>query len=210
MFTGIIEEIGCIKEKKESCGFLSLLINTDSIYKKLNLGDSVSVNGVCLTVKAITGNCLSFDVMEETLKKTNLGMLSIKDFVNLETALKAQDMLSGHFVTGHIDTTVKIAGIASDRTSIELILEDEFRSFVVEKGSVALDGISLTIGSVTKNGFIVYLIPFSLGHTNLKYMKKNSFLNLECDILAKYVQNAFQNKSKSTISGSFLKEHGFI
>ncbi len=210
MFTGIIEELGRIKNKKSTSRGCILSVESDFVYDKVKSADSVSVNGVCLTVTVKKDRCLNFDVMQETLVKTNLNFIKPNDYVNLECALRAQDTLSGHFVTGHIDTTVKIKEISDDKSYVELILDDKFKPFVVEKGSVALDGISLTVGKITQSGFIVYLIPFSIEHTNLKYRKKNDFLNLECDILAKYVNNALQNKNKSAITKSFLEDHGFI
>lgn len=211
MFTGIIEEIGVIKKSAKSGNYQVFDILADKVCDGLTIGESVSVNGVCLTVVRIENNILSFDVMKETVDKTNLSLLSVGEKVNLERALRPDSRLNGHFVTGHIDCLVKIKDISLVNESyLEIKIPVSLREFVVEKGSVAIEGISLTVGKLTKNGLIVYLIPHTVKSTNLQFKKKNDLLNLECDILAKYTRNPSSKSTASRITPAFLEEHGFI
>jgi riboflavin synthase len=211
MFTGIIEEIGQVKEVIKLKDHCQLAISCQGIYKDLKIGESVSVNGVCLTVTKSNKNVLVFDVVNETLARTNLQYLKKDSFLNLERALRAQDRFNGHFVTGHIDCTVKISNISlSGNCYIEVEIPGLLREYIVEKGSVAIEGISLTIGKITANGLIVYLIPHTIKSTNLQFKKKNDSLNLECDILAKYIRNPSLKTATNRITPLFLKEHGFI
>ncbi len=206
MFTGIIEDVGEIKE----ISYKSLVVKTS--LDGINIGDSIAVNGICLTVVEVKkiGTFYEFycDISFETFSRTNLKFLRLKDKVNLERALKLNSRLNGHIVTGHIDTIVKLEKIEGE--NFYFSLPSEYEKYVVEKGSVALDGISLTVAYKRTNVFCVSVIPFTLNNTNLKYKKLGDFFNLEVDILAKYVENFFNNKNKkSDLSLEFLKEHGF-
>lgn len=206
MFTGIIEDVGEIKE----ISYKSLVVKTS--LDGINIGDSIAVNGICLTVvevkKISTFYEFYCDISFETFSRTNLKFLRLKDKVNLERALKLNSRLNGHIVTGHIDTIVKLEKIEGE--NFYFSLPSEYEKYVVEKGSVALDGISLTVAYKRTNVFCVSVIPFTLNNTNLKYKKLGDFFNLEVDILAKYVENFFNNKNKkSDLSLEFLKEHGF-
>ncbi|MCD4779316.1 MAG: riboflavin synthase [Candidatus Omnitrophica bacterium] len=189
MFSGIVEETGSIvgiTHKKNLC---VLDIQAQNAGKGTKQGDSVSVNGVCLTVTKVLKKVLSFDLMLETLEKTSLGQLSKGDKVNLERALKMSDRISGHFVTGHVDDMGTVKKIITDTnyTEIQISLKVNLMKYIVAKGSVSLDGVSLTIGDVRKRDFSVYLIPFTLEVTNLGLKQKGDKVNVETDILAKYI-----------------------
>lgn len=187
MFTGIIQEIGLIKAKeKNPSGGFSLSIESKKM--KPQPGDSISVNGACLTVskKILGGFCA--DVIPETLRKTNLIHLHPDDKVNLEPSLKIGDGLDGHFVTGHVDAACKIKKIAAGgKLSIEL--PKKLRQFVAKKGSIAVNGVSLTVTDAGKNFFTVALVPYTLKNTNLGEAENEDFVNIEADLIARYVKN---------------------
>lgn len=211
MFTGIIEELGIVKTLgKKGSGYV-LSVKAKKIPSDIKIGDSVSVNGACLTVIENVAGILKFDVSDETLKKTNIGELSASDKVNLERSLKVDSRLGGHFVTGHIDCTAKInqKEKIGDTVKIGFSLCADFSKYIVPKGSVAIDGISLTVGEVFKDSFSVYIIPHTLAHTTLAFKKQLDSVNVEFDILAKYVEKTLPGKEKSNLSINFLTEHGF-
>jgi riboflavin synthase len=155
-----------------------------------SLGDSVAVNGCCLTVTARDGDTLAFDLLAETLARTNLSRLEPGAPVNLERALAAHARLGGHFVQGHIDTTGQVLGFDPHGADhrLEIALPAEFARYVAFKGSIAIDGISLTVAEVQPDRFVVWIIPHTLAMTNLRTRKAGDFVNLECDLLAKYVE----------------------
>lgn len=208
MFTGLIEEVAQVENIRKKGNVYFLCIKTAVVHNEAKEGDSIAVNGVCLTVVANEKNTLSFDVMGRTFKNTNLSFLKKKDFVNVESALTLQDKLGGHFVQGHIDCMANIKGIKKRRDGLifELSVKKEFSSFIVPKGSVALDGISLTVQETKKDTFSVCIIPHTFEKTNLRYRKAGDKLNLELDILAKYA--GLPNNS-SGLTKTFLKEKGF-
>ena len=190
MFTGIIEELGIVQNLTAAKNLATLYVKASGkVTQGLKLGHSVAVNGVCLTVVGIKSNIMAFEIMRESLDKTTLGDLKPKDGVNLERALKANSPLGGHFVTGHIDGM----GIIRKKINLPNYLEYEIqiskklRHYVAPKGSVALDDVSLTIGRVYKNSFAVYLIPYTYKVTNLGIKKIGHKVNIETDILAKYI-----------------------
>lgn len=186
MFTGIISKTSKVKNIKPDKNGMSLEILNN--LGKLKKGDSVCLNGVCSTVKKI-GKNISFEYMPETLKLSNLGVLEKGDIVNLELSMRLNDRLNGHMVLGHIDIMGKILKIYKEGNSsvFEIEVPDKkFMKFLVYKGSVAIEGISLTVAEVLKNSFLVKIIPYTLVHTNLKYKKVGNMVNLEFDILAKY------------------------
>ncbi len=187
MFTGIISKTSKVTEVKADKNGMFLEISND--FGKLKIGESISINGICSTLKK-TGKKNVFEYMPETLRLTNLNTLKKNDLVNLETSLKFGDTLSGHIVLGHIDTKGKIIEIKKEGNSdmIKIKVPKKFMKFLVYKGSVALEGISLTVAKVFKDSFTVKIIPFTLKHTNLKLKKKGDLLNLEFDILAKYAK----------------------
>ncbi len=212
MFTGIIEELGIVKslEKKASSAVLS--VQTKKVSPDTALGDSMSVNGTCLTVVQNIAGVLKFDVSAETLKKTNIGNLKPDDRVNLERALKASSRLGGHFVIGHIDCTSKIKGKAKieNTVKIEFEIQPAFSKYIVPKGSIAVDGISLTVGEVFKDSFTVYIIPYTFDNATLGFKKEGDIVNIELDILAKYTDKLLSAKGESSMTKEFLTEHGFI
>jgi len=189
MFTGIVKELGKIRGISGLGGIYKLSIEAKDIAGGLNIGDSVSVNGVCLTLTGKDKNALDFDVMGETFNRTSISNLRIGDPVNLEGALRAGDPLGGHFVTGHIDCMGIIREIkrAGDNYSIEVAFPLEYKKFVVEKGSISLDGISLTVGSVGGGKTVVHIIPHTLKFTTLGSRRPGDKVNIEFDILGKYI-----------------------
>ncbi len=191
MFTGLIEETGKVFSLEKRTDGSRLTIEANVVVENTKIGDSIAVNGVCLTVVNIENKSLSFDVSPETLKRTNLETLKIGELVNLERALRPSDRLGGHIVQGHIDTIGKIVRFSPIGEHWELNVEipSEFLDFVVEKGSIAIDGISLTINQIKKNILSINIIPHTREVTNLKQRKAGDFVNLEFDILAKYVVN---------------------
>lgn len=191
MFTGIVEEIGQVKTFKQKTNLSVLTVSALKASKGIGLGDSVAVNGVCLTVTDIKKNNLSFDLMSETLKSTNLNMLKEGSAVNLERAMKANSRVNGHFVTGHVDEVGILLEKIEDKNYLELRISypAAIKKFLVKKGSVCLDGVSLTIGEVTRQYFSVYLIPFTKDVTTLGKKAKKAKINIEIDILARYIQN---------------------
>lgn len=187
MFTGLIVELGKIKKKTRD----TLAISSEVILKDLALGDSVAVNGVCVTVCRKVKNIFEVNLLRETFSKTNLGKLRIGDSVNIEPSLKVGSKLGGHFVTGHIDCTGKL--IKKYRKENDYIFEIEipviYKKFIVPKGSIAIDGVSLTVVKVFSNRFTVHIIPFTLKYTTLSRKNTGSVFNIEVDILSKYTNN---------------------
>ena len=189
MFTGIIEHIGTIKKIDSKKNLLVFSIDLGPLAKKVKLGDSVSVSGVCLTVTSKKAKVANFDLMKETIEKTSLRSLGAGDRVNLELALQAGSRLGGHFVTGHVDEVAVIKHIAQEKNwvALRLGISKANHKYFVPKGSVTVDGISLTVGKVGKDYFEVYLIPYTLKVTTLGLKKTGDCVNIETDILAKYL-----------------------
>ena len=190
MFTGLIEEVGTVTSTRERERSKQLQIVAPRIAKKIRPGESVAVNGCCLTLSAHRGDQLTFDLLDETLDRTNLKMLRRGSGVNLERALRTDSRFGGHFVQGHVDCTSRVISFAQiggdHRLAVEL--PAEFARYVACKGSIAIDGISLTIAEVSPMSFVVWIIPHTKRHTNLRRAEAGVFVNLEFDILAKYVE----------------------
>ena len=208
MFTGIVEELGTVSAINKTRAGVCLKIKAKTVSSDVKIGDSIAINGVCLSAVAVKGAVLSFDVIQETLKRTTLGQLKINNSVNLERSLKADSRMGGHFVTGHIDYTARIIDIlkGSDGTGFKISLPAEFSRFVVEKGSISLDGISLTVADVAKETFTVYLIPHTLKVTTFGKKQKGDFLNVETDLLAKYLAKQTQKSSLENV----LKKYNYM
>ena len=187
MFTGIIEELGTVVKIANYKGLRCLTICAEKISAGLKIGDSVAVNGVCLTTNRIDNKNLSFEVMPVTLKSTNLKDLHLREKVNLERALKFEDRVSGHFVTGHVDGlgVIRSKKIISQNTVLEISVDKDLIKYISGKGSVAVDGISLTVGQVKGNVFSVYLIPHTLNNTTLGFKGHSAKVNIEVDMMAK-------------------------
>jgi riboflavin synthase len=192
MFTGLIEEVGEVVEVRASDSGTQLQIAAPRTAKKARRGDSIAVNGCCLTLTSRRGDPLTFDLLEETIARTNLQKLRRNDPVNLERALAAEGRLGGHFVQGHIDCVSRI--VAFDKKGadfrLEVELPAEFAQYVTHKGSIALNGISLTVADVFPKSFLVWIIPYTKRHTNLDRAQVGDLVNVEFDILAKYVERA--------------------
>lgn len=192
MFSGIIEELGQLKNISRKGNLTLFEIEADKACLDTKIGDSISVNGVCLTVIKNENKFLSFEVMPETLKITNLGFLRIKDKVNLERALKVGDRIPGHFVNGHIDCIglIRNKNYISGNLSFEIAVPLQFMRYVLPKGSIAVDGISLTIADKKSTTFHVYIIPHTLKNTTLGFKGPSDKVNIEFDILAKRTNSA--------------------
>lgn len=193
MFTGIVEGLGTIKKfykKTKTRSAAKMKIDLGTLARGLKVGHSVAINGVCLTVTKILNNQAEFEMINETLKKTDLGVLEVGEKVNIERSLKVGDRMEGHFVLGHVDGTGKIIKIEKMPKEIKLWIEipTELAKHVVKKGSIAIDGISLTLVDVIKNKISVCIIPHTMKITNLSSKKIGDKVNIETDILGKYIR----------------------
>ena len=189
MFSGLVEEVGRVEELKLLSGGAKLTVK--STLKDVKIGDSIAVNGVCLTVVDIQNDTLSFDLSQETLSRSNLKLLKKGDPVNLERALRVGDRIGGHFLQGHVDFTSKVL-VFSQRGShweLKIHIPEDYREYVVEKGSIGIDGISLTINYVEQDAVSINIIPHTYERTNLRRRKVGDLVNVELDILGKYVIN---------------------
>ncbi|MFS0778005.1 riboflavin synthase [Neobacillus sp. 3P2-tot-E-2] len=218
MFTGIIEELGVVANIKRSGESFVLTIDAKKILKDVHLGDSISVNGVCLTVTGFTNSQFTVDVMPETVKASSLQSLKRGSKVNLERAMAAGGRFGGHFVSGHIDGTgvIKTKRPVENAVYYEIEASQEILKYVIERGSIAVDGTSLTVFGVTDNDFTLSLIPHTLTESIIGLKESGDIVNLECDMIGKYVghfltsrQNTGNKKNQAGISASFLEENGF-
>ncbi|ASJ21702.1 riboflavin synthase [Brachyspira hampsonii] len=215
MFTGIVEEIGIVKSVQSKV----ITIEANKIFDDLHLGDSVAVNGTCLTVSSFYNKIFNADVTQETLNRTNLGSLKNGSRVNLERAMTLSGRFGGHIVSGHIDGVGSIKSMKKDDNAIILTIEvpRQLMKYIVEKGSVAVDGISLTVASLTDNTFSIAVIPHTLKETVLYYKKEGDKVNIENDVIGKYVERLLtfkeddkeNNSKKSNITMEFLLKNGF-
>ena len=190
MFTGLIAEVGRAVALPANDRGTQLQIDAPGIAKKIRTGDSISVNGCCLTLASRRGDRLTFDLLEETIARTNLKNLQRNDRVNLERALAVNERFGGHFVQGHIDCVSPILSFEKEGANfrLELGLPSKFADYVACKGSIAVNGISLTVAEVLPMSFVVWIIPYTKRHTNLDRAKTGDLVNLELDILAKYIE----------------------
>jgi riboflavin synthase len=211
MFTGIIREVSEIRKIDRSSDLYRLEVFSKDIVKTAAIGASVAVNGVCLTIVKKSAGSLSFDAMQETIRKTAFSALKEGGKVNLEGALCAGEPIDGHFVLGHVDCVGKVLDVVNKGNDISMVIgvPKEFNRFVVEKGSVAIDGVSLTVSDVNKDGFSVYLIPHTLKNTTLGTKKMGDGVNVEFDILGKYVFKRSDTRLSSSITDTFLKDSGY-
>lgn len=207
MFTGIIEEIGRLK----SFDGKRIEIECEKVVSEVKIGDSIAANGICLTVVEFGANYFVADVMPETFRKTSLSELKSGGKINLERALKVGDRIGGHILSGHIDGVGKIISMNSEGNAIFIKISAESHLFrqIAAKGSVALDGISLTVVESDKN-FSVSMIPHTMAVTNFKDKKIGSLVNIETDILAKYIDRLMNFKETTALTKDFLMENGFI
>ena len=211
MFTGIVEELGTVKKIKKGANSAVFTIEAEKILDDLKIGDSVAVNGICLTVTACLENGFMADVMHETLRRTSLANAGPGCLVNLERAMPADGRFGGHIVSGHIDGTGKILGIKKDSNAIWYTIgtKAEILDGIVEKGSIAVDGISLTVAAVGKEFFQVSVIPHTREYTVLAVRKVQDTVNLENDCIGKYVKKYIAQTSHSGITKEMLLQNGF-
>ena len=208
MFTGIIEETGSVKAVSSN----EITIECCKILEDCKLGDSISVNGVCLTVSNLSNTGFTADVSPETIRVTDLSGLKSGDAVNLERAMTLSARFGGHIVSGHIDTVGKIQKVSklNDFYEISIGFDREFSKYIVKKGSIAVDGISLTIADCTDSIVTIAVIPHTYENTVLKARKSGDNVNIEFDILAKYVEKKLSSSDNNNITVDFLAEKGFI
>jgi len=215
MFTGLVEEIGKIQSIVKSTKSAKIIIKANKVIKEAKIGDSISTNGVCLTITECTLNSFTVDVMAETMRRSNLYSLSLGDEVNLERALKVGDRLGGHIVSGHIDGMGTVANYENEDNAVWITISStpEILMYIVQKGSIAIDGISLTVAYVDEKVFKVSIIPHTKEVTTLLIKRIGDIVNLECDIVGKYIEKLILSKEqapvKQAIDMNFLSENGF-
>ncbi len=207
MFTGITEEVG----RASSAQPEKLIFNAGDVLQGMEVGGSMAINGVCLTVTSFNTNAFSVDIMPETLKRTNLGLLEVGGRVNLERPLALGGRLGGHLVQGHIDATGKVVSITWDGQAMMIRFEapPEVMCYVVVKGFIAVDGVSLTVVTRDSSSFEVSVVEYTRKHTTLGDRRVGDFVNLEADIIAKYVEWLGQVRAPG-VTADFLREHGFL
>lgn len=209
MFTGIIEEMGTLKQTTPGDASVHLTLSAHTVLEGTAIGDSIATNGVCLTVVAKTEDSLTVDVMHETLKNTNLGALKVGDPLNLERALTPSSRMGGHFVTGHVDGTGIIQDMQDDGIAKRLFIsvDESLTESIINKGSIAVDGISLTVYGVSKTHFEISLIPHTQAVTTLLQKKIGDSVNIETDMIGKYVLK--MSNAQTGITEGDLKKWGY-
>ncbi len=215
MFTGIVEELGKIKSFKLISNGAKLTVECKDILSDTKIGDSICVNGVCQTITEFDSSSFTVMLSMETLNVTNFSDSKQGCFVNLERALTLNSRLGGHIVSGHIDCIGFLVSLEklSEFYNLKFEIPQEYSKYVVNKGSITVDGISLTVAEIHENTFTVAIIPHTYENTVFKYLKTGDSVNIETDILAKYVEKLLgfsDNKTKDTISMEFLKDNGFV
>lgn len=216
MFTGIVEELGTLEAIKRDAFNMELTFRAKKVLSDTQIGDSIAVNGVCLTVTYFTENNFTVDVMPETFRKTSLGELIIGSKVNLERALTLQTRLGGHLVSGHIDGAGKIKNKKREKNAVivSIYAPPAILKYVVPKGSLAIDGISLTVVDHDEDSFWVSIIPHTASQTTLGFKERGDTVNLEVDVIARYLEKLLnysdQEEKQSKLNWQFLKENGFL
>jgi len=207
VFTGIVKEVGRVTSAESG----SLTIVATDMLQRLELGGSIAVNGVCLTITSFNADSFSVNTMPETRQRTNLGLLSAGDKVNLELPLTLSEMMGGHLVQGHVDTTGRVTSVVWDGEAMIIMFEapPEIMRYIVEKGFIAVDGVSLTVMTRDANSFQVSVVDYTRRHTLLGDRQVGDLVNLEVDIIAKYVEQLSQPQGKG-ITTDFLQESGFL
>ena len=212
MFTGIIQQIGTVRRIEPGAKGARLTIQANTVLEDTRIGDSIATNGVCLTVVSMTGDSFSADVMAESLRRSSLGTLQGGSPVNLERAMAANGRFGGHIVSGHIDGTGTIASQKREDNAVWVKIKTPapLLRYIVEKGSIAIDGVSLTVAAVTDTDFSVSIIPHTGAQTILLGKKPGEPVNLECDVIGKYVEKLTAPHKTGGISTNFLAENGFL
>lgn len=215
MFTGIVEELGKVKTIARSPNAVQLQLSCKQVLTDVNIGDSIAVNGVCLTVKDFNGSYFTADVMPETVKATTIHTLQVGDSVNLERAMAANGRFGGHFVSGHVDGVGEITKIRPEANAIymHIKIDTHLLRYFIDKGSVTVDGTSLTVFDITQDGFVISLIPVTQADSIIGQKQVGDTVNIECDVLAKYIERLLgqqkeQNQDKVTLA--MLSENGFL
>ncbi len=206
MFTGIIEEIGTVRDLSGG-----LTIEARKVVEDMKAGDSVAINGVCLTVIAVNRSSFRVELMPETVRRTNLGKLRYRDKVNLERAVPATGRFGGHFVQGHVDGVGVVSSVWREGQAVimKFSVSEPLMPYIVDKGFVAVDGVSLTVISPQGNNFLVSLVGYTLDHTILGQRRPGDVVNIEVDVLAKYIESLMRADSR-TVTVEFLERHGFV
>lgn len=213
MFTGIVKELGEVERIKVSADGARLAIRAPETASRAQVGDSVAINGVCLTVVDKAGSRLWFDAVQETLRRSNLGRLKPGDRVNLEDALRVGEAMGGHFVQGHVDATGTVQRLVPQGNAVVMVVGvgEEWMRYVVPKGSVAVDGVSLTVVDVGASDFSVWLIPHTRAVTTLGFRQVGDEVNVEFDMLAKYIEKLLQaRQERGGVDMELLKRTGFV
>lgn len=212
MFTGIVEEIGTVQGIQNGAASCVLTVAAETVTSDVHIGDSIAVNGTCLTVCRADAHSFSADVMPETMRRTNLGSLKRGSRVNLERAMPANGRFGGHIVSGHIDGTGTVRELKPEGNAVWVTVSAgaEILRYIVEKGSVAIDGISLTAARVTERDFAVSVIPHTAQETVLLSRKPGDTVNLECDIIAKYTEKLLKPQKTGGVTAELLMRHGFL
>lgn len=213
MFTGIIEEVGTVQRVQRGSRSASLTIMASEVLKDVKIGDSIATNGVCLTVTTFDAHSFTVDVMAETMRASNLELLSSGSRVNLERALRLSDRLGGHIVSGHVDGVGLITKKEKEDNAVWITVKTsrDLLKYMIVKGSITIDGISLTIQKLTDDGFMVSIIPHTNDVTTLLELSVGTKVNLECDVIAKYTERLLNTSSHSSgIDEQFLARHGFM
>jgi len=213
MFTGIIETTGIIRNQTTKGGDVRLDVEMASLdLTDVKMGDSIAINGVCLTVVDFNGPVLSFDVSKETLDRTSLGALSVNSKVNLEKALAVGDRLGGHMVSGHVDAMAEctLRQMSARSVQFEFLVPEELSRYIAEKGSICIDGVSLTVNKVTGNSFEVNIIPHTMQETIIQDYGIGTKVNIEVDLIARYLERLLPSEQSSGVTMQTLQQHGFI
>lgn len=213
MFSGIIEERATVAALRRQNGTAALSVESGLDHAATKLGDSIAIDGVCLTVVEKRGGRLSFDVSQETLRRSTIGRLGAGDRVNLERSLSLGQRIHGHLVYGHVDGTAALHGRRSegDGLRLEWKYPAALRRFIVEKGSIAVAGVSLTVGEVSNESFVIYAIPHTLALTTLSVLEPGQQVNLEVDMLGRYVESMLKGRGEpGGVSMEFLRQHGYV
>lgn len=213
MFTGIIEEIGIVKDFTQTSNGAEITVSCNKVLSDTKIGDSIAINGVCQTVVEMSENAFTADVSNETLKVTNFLAIKRGEKVNLERALTLNERIGGHLVSGHVDSVAKLVSSKknADFYNMKFEVTNDASRYVIKKGSITINGISLTVAEIQGNVVEVAVIPHTFENTNLSELKAGDMVNVETDVFAKYIEKFLLNeKTTSTISESFLKENGFM
>lgn len=212
MFTGLIEEIGTIEQIQKHRGTLRFTLSVKEVVKDLAIDDSVALNGVCLTVVEFSKSNFQVEAVEETLNKTTFGSLKNGSQINLERSLRFSDRMGGHFVQGHVDAVGEVAAVQRQEGGVLLSIKlpAHLLKYVISEGSIAIDGVSLTIARLKENQITISLIPHTLDKTTLANLKVADNVNIEVDLIGKYVERILTRPNQSKISEEWLEERGYL